>query len=81
MSQTFRDLVDAFRTRGRRYNRPRTMAEVADLCNISRVHLHNLLAGRKGTTDWTIARIARALKVSENAVRAAINATHREAQQ
>ncbi len=70
---TFRELIDTARSRGRaQHVRPRSMAWVAESCDLSLAHIYNLIHGRKGAPTWTIAKIARGLKVSRRSVAAAV---------
>lgn len=76
--KTFRQMVDEFRARGRRYVSPRPMRQIADRLGISRTHLYNLMDGHKGASDWTLRRIARAFGTSVDEVRDALKKTRKE---
>ncbi len=74
---TFRQLVDVYRSRGRKFVAPRPMHEVAERFGISRTILYHLFDGRKKAADWTIRRIARAMSHSQDVVRKALFASRK----
>ena len=76
----FRQLVDEWRSKGRRYDPPRTMAEVSEATDVSVPHLYALFAGEKVAQECTVNKIARGLGVSSAKVQAALDLTLEEAE-
>lgn len=54
---------------------PKTKAEIAELCGVTRQYLYKLLAGESYPSEWTISKLAHGLGVSVETVTAAIDAT------
>lgn len=72
----FRDLIDAARRDGRaEHLPPRTMAQIAKRCGMSRQHLYSICEGRKNPPAWTVHRIALALKLDPKLVQKAVDLT------
>lgn len=70
----FRELIDAARFKGRAdHLPPRTMAQIAKRCGMSRQHLYNICEGRKSPPVWTVNRIAKALALDPKTVQKAID--------
>lgn len=79
MSENFRELIEQVRRRGRQAHEPPVpMIEVAEQCELSCVHLYNLIAGRRPAPDWRAAAIARALGLTIKRVREALEQTQSE---
>ncbi len=70
----FRELIDDVRRRGRAAHlRPVPVAVIAKRCGISVPYLYNLIWGTRKAPEWTVARIAKGLRVDAARVQRALD--------
>ena len=69
----FRQLIDKARRKGIADHRPpRTMDWLARQTGVSRPQLYNLIDGKQTAATWTVAKIAKGLKISPATVENAL---------
>ena len=74
----FKELIDSKASYNDPTIRPRSMAQMADKCGLSRQHLYNLFIGRKKASSWTAAKIAKGLGEEIDTVQKALAKSREE---
>ena len=80
-AMNFRQLVDTARAKGLpSHRKPRPMSWLVRQTGLSRAQLYNYIRGKQTAPTWSVAKIARGLKLAEKVVESALVASRAEAE-